>query len=57
MKESVRRNLDNALAFIGQAQERAPNSSALWKELGRIYDEVDEVKESVADYDEKGELE
>lgn len=48
-KAQVITELNNALTFLGQAQELAEPQSPLWKELGKQYDEVDNILEAVKD--------
>ena len=56
MKKNVLNELKSALAFLGQAQEAAPKNSALWKELGKAYDTLDSISDTVEDYNDDGEL-
>lgn len=57
MKDKIIKQLEAALAFVGQAQEVAPNESALWKELGELYEQVDDTITLVKDeYDDEGSL-
>jgi hypothetical protein len=57
LKDKIIKQLEAALAFVGQAQEVAPNESALWKELGELYEQVDDTITLVKDeYDDEGSL-
>jgi hypothetical protein len=57
MKE-VKKEIANALAFLGQAQEAAPSQSDLWKELGQQYDTLDTLLTGLdeGDYNQDGSL-
>lgn len=48
-------DLKGARAMIGQAQERCKVKGFLWRDFGRIYEEIDSFMEyiSVGDYDEE----
>lgn len=50
-KAAILNDLKGALAMVGQAQERCTNQSSLWKTLGKLFDEIDGVTESVNDDD------
>lgn len=46
-KDNALRNLGYARNFIGQAQESLKNTCECWKDLGRIYDELDSMIEAI----------
>lgn len=45
--ENCLKQLQSAMNFVGQAQEAAPDQSDLWKECGRIFDELDTVQDMI----------
>jgi hypothetical protein len=49
--DELKKQVEAALIFVGQAQEKAPTQSDLWKELGRIFDELDSTIEGINDGD------
>lgn len=49
--DTLKKDIESALLFLGQAQERAPNSSDLWQEIGRMYDELDSLLDGINDGD------
>ena len=54
--DTIKKDVENALIFIGQAQENAPRLSDLWKELGQLYDKLDSLVEAIndGDFDQAG---
>ena len=54
----VLKQLKSALVFIGQAQEKAPLGSDLWKQLGVHFDSIDNEIEMISEgcYDGSGDL-
>jgi hypothetical protein len=55
-RDEIVKQIQNAMAFLGQAQELAPTSSELWNELGTLYSDLDELQSSVqcSEYDDTG---
>lgn len=53
LKKKVLNDLEGALGMLGQAQSALHPSLTLFKELGKQYDELDSIKESMeaGDYD------
>ena len=53
MNKELLKELENALTFLGQAQELAENSSPLWCDIGEMYDDLDSLILSIreGDYD------
>lgn len=42
-KAEIIKNLEGALVFIGQAQEKAEPQSPLWEEIGTQYENVADI--------------
>lgn len=47
--DTLKVDLEAALQFIGQAQGKVPAQSYLWKEIGRLFDELDSTIEGIND--------
>lgn len=43
MNDEIIKQLEYALTFLGQAQEKATPQSALWNEIGDKFEEVDTI--------------
>lgn len=50
---AIKSDLKGAKRMVGQAQERLKNRRELWRELGKLYDDIDNLLESIeqGDYD------
>lgn len=55
-RDEIVKNLQAAKTFVGQAQELAPNSSPLWKEMGQLFDSLDDLQSAVQcnEFDDEG---
>ena len=47
-QDDIKKNILNALTFLSQAQDAAPEQSDLWKEIGKVWDDVDTLHDMVA---------
>lgn len=46
---NLRSDLNGAMAMLGQAQDRCKQGSELYKQLGKMYDEIDSLFDAVKD--------